>query len=566
VLRRVPGVDVRRNGGPGSVTSIFMRGGDSDHVLVLLDGVELNDPSSPSRAPTLNDLTTEDIERIEVVRGPQSVLYGGDAMSGVIQIITKRGSGKPRVMGSGEGGSYSTARGVVSVSGATDSLNYAVSGSYMSSDGFSAKSSGGERDGYENGTISARGGWKLNDQFSLDGMLRYSNGKVEYDASPAVENDHHIDTEQWLARFAPRLSLFDGRWVQTLSGQFSRNERDTKSAPFFPAGLPSFHTQVDSNLYALDWQNELRLIKGHLVTLGLEQQWEEADFATFDDSRDNFAVYLQDQITWGERLFGTAGFRYDNSSDFESEVTYRFTAGVSVPEIHTIFRSSYGTGYKAPSLSQLSLNSFAPNPNLEPEKSKGVDVGFETSLCDERFVTTATFFYNDVDDLIVTFDQDSNPGDFVFDFVTLNIDESEAYGVETSVDFEIVKNLRFAGNYTYTHTEAKGNPEGFGISDGSRLLRRPTHKASIDLIWDFLDNRGQFAANILYIGDRRDLTPSGTQTIGDYVTLNLTGRFRINEWLTVFGRIDNVWDENYEDVYSYKTAGTSAYGGIRLEY
>ncbi|MFV1978988.1 MAG: TonB-dependent receptor, partial [Myxococcota bacterium] len=220
VLRRVPGVDVRRNGGPGSVTSIFMRGGDSDHVLVLLDGVELNDPSSPSLAPTLNDLTTEDIERIEVVRGPQSVLYGGDAMSGVIQIITKRGSGKPRVTGSGEGGSYSTARGVVSVSGSTGSLNYAVSGSYLSTDGFSAKSSGVERDGYENSTTSARGGWKLNDQFSLDGMLRYSNAKIEYDASPAVENDHHIDTEQWLARFAPRLSLFDGRWVQTLSGQF----------------------------------------------------------------------------------------------------------------------------------------------------------------------------------------------------------------------------------------------------------------------------------------------------------------------------------------------------------
>jgi vitamin B12 transporter len=416
VLRRVPGVDVRRNGGPGSVTSIFMRGGDSDHVLVLLDGVELNDPSSPSRAPTLNDLTTEDIERIEVVRGPQSVLYGGDAMSGVIQIITKRGSGKPRVVGSGEGGSYSTARGVVSVSGATGSLNYAVSGSYWSTDGFSANSSGFERDSYENGTTSARGGWKLNDQFSLDGMLRYSNAKVEYDASPTVEHDHHIDTEQWLARFAPRLSLFDGRWVQTLSGQFSRNERDTKATSFLKPGVPSFHTQIDGNLYALDWQNELRLIKGHLVTLGLEQQWEEADFVrqdfdtfefkAFDDSRDNFAVYLQDQITWGERLFGTAGFRYDNSSDFESEVTYRFTAGVSVPEIHTIFRTSYGTGYKAPSLAELNLNSFAPNPNLDPEKSKGGDVGFETSLYDGRFVTTATFFYNDVDDLIITFDQD----------------------------------------------------------------------------------------------------------------------------------------------------------------
>jgi len=556
VLRSVPGVDVRRNGGPGSDTSIFMRGGDSDHVLVLLDGVELNDPSSPSRTPILNDLTAEDIERIEVVRGPQSVLYGGDAISGVIQIITKRGSGKARMVGSAEGGSYSTARGDVSVSGATDQLNYAVSGSFWSTDGFSAKSSGVERDGYDNSTTSARGGWKPNDQFSLDGMFRYSNAKIDFDGFQ-YENDHHIDTKQLLARFAPKLSLFDGRWVQTLSGQFSLNERDTKSIPFVfplpPIRPPGVHTKIDSSLYAIDWQNEVRVVEGHLVTLGLEQQWEEANFATFDDSRDNFAVYLQDQITWGERFFGTAGFRYDNSSDFESEVTYRF-------------RSSYGTGYKAPSLLNLSLNSFAPNTNLGPEKSRGVDVGFETSLCDDRFVTTATFFYNDVDDLIITFDQDPNPLDFVVDYVTLNIDESEAYGVETSVDLEIIKNLRLAGNYTYTHTEAKGNPKSFGISDGSRLLRRPTHKASIDLIWDFLDNRGQLAANILYIGDRRDLTPSGTRTIGDYTTLNLTGRFRINEWLTVFARVDNVWDENYEDVYSFKTAGTSAYGGIRLEY
>ncbi|MCH8890335.1 MAG: TonB-dependent receptor, partial [Myxococcales bacterium] len=515
VLRRVPGVDVRRTGGPGTTTSIFVRGGNSNHVLVLLDGVELNDPSSPSRAPTLNDLTTEDIERIEVVRGPQSVLYGGDAMSGVIQIFTKRGSsGKPKIVGSGEGGSYSTARGVVSVSGATDDLNYAISGSYWSTDGFSAKTEGIERDSYRNGTASARVGWKLNEQFSLDSMFRYSDAKAQFDGF-FREKGHHIDSEQLLARFAPKLSLFDGRWVQTLSSQFSRNERDTSG------DSPS---RFEGNLYALDWQNEVRVVEGHLVTLGLEQQWEEADVAAFDDSRDNFAVYLQDQISWGERLFGTAGFRYDNSSDFESKVTYRFTAGFSVPEIHTIFRSSYGTGYKAPSLFELNSNTFGGNPNLDPEKSEGVDVGFETSLCNDRFVATGTFFYNDVHDLI--FAVDVNPDPFLFDFLNFNVDHSEAYGVEATVDLEIIKNLRFTGNYTFTHTEVKGAPAGFGIEDGSRLLRRPTHKASIDLIWDFLDNRGELAANVLYVGDRRDLHPVtfSAVTASDYVTLNLTGR------------------------------------------
>jgi len=565
VLRRVPGVDVRQTGGPGSTTSIFMRGGNSNHVLVLLDGVELTDPSNPNSAPILNDLTTEDIERIEVVRGPQSVLYGGDALSGVIQIFTKQGSGKTRVVGSGEGGSYSTARGAASVSGATGSLNYAVSGSYWSSDGFSAREPGFENDGYKNGTVSARGGWKLNEGFSVDSMFRYSDAQIEYDGS-RVEQDHHIDTKQFLANIVPRLSLFDCRWIQTLSGNFSRNERDTKAAPFsFPPTPPppSFHTQIDGNIYELEWENELRLIKGHLVTIGIDQQWEEANFSSFDDSRDNFAVYLQDQVTLGERFFGTAGFRFDDSSDFESEVTYRFTAGASVPEIHTIFRGSYGTGFKAPSLYQLNPNAFAGDPGLKPEKSYGWDVGFETSLCSDRFVANGTFFYIDVDDLIVAYDPT-----MTFTFLNGNVDHSEAYGVESSIDIEIVKNLRFTGNYTYTHTEVKGVPKAFGVVDGSRLLRRPTHKASVDLIWNFLDKRGELAANVLYVGDRRDLDPVGfgTATADDYVTLNLTGRFKINDSLTVYGRVDNVTDENYEDVLGFGTAGASAYGGIRLTY
>jgi vitamin B12 transporter len=574
VLRRVPGVDVRRTGGPGATTSIFMRGGDSDHVLVLLDGVELNDPSSPSRAPILNHLTTEDIERIEVVRGPQSVLYGGDAMSGVIQIFTKRGSsGKPKIVGTGEGGSYSTARGVISVSGATDDLNYAVSGSYWSTDGFSAKSSpGDERDGYENYTASARLDWKLNESFSLDSMFRFTDAKVDFDGSFSDINfsplpneyGHHADTQQLLARFAPKLSLFEGRWIQTLSGQFSRNERDTKSSPFVfpppPTPPPPIHTQIDGNLYGLDWQNEVRVIKDHLVTLGLEGQWEEADFATFDDTQDNFAVYLQDQFTFLERFFGTAGFRYDNSSDFDDKVTYRFTLGASVPEIHTTFRSSYGTGYKAPSLSQLNLLAFGGNPNLRPEESQGADIGFETTLCDGRFVVGSTFFWSDVDNLII--------GEAPT-FRNTNIDNAESLGAETTVDVEITKNVRFSGNYTYTHTEAKGFSIGFLLSNnGKRLLRRPTHKASMDLVWHFLDSRGELAANLLYVGDRRDINPvdSTATTADDYVTLNLTGRFKVNDWLSVFGRVDNVTDENYEDVLGFGTAGASAYGGIRLEY
>jgi vitamin B12 transporter len=181
-------------------------------------------------------------------------------------------------------------------------------------------------------------------------------------------------------------------------------------------------------------------------------------------------------------------------------------------------------------------------------------------------VTTATFFYHDIDDLI--FAIDVNPDPIISEFVNSNIDHSESYGVEASIDLEIVKNLRLTGNYTYMHTEVKGTPTAFGIADGSRLLRRPTHKASFDLIWGFLDNRAELAANILYVGDRKDLTRKSppADTLGDYVTLNLTGRIKVNESLTIFARVDNVLDEDYEDIFGFGTAGASAYGGIRLEY
>lgn len=553
VLRRVPGVDVRRNGGPGTTTSIFVRGGNSDHVLVLLDGVELNDPSSPSRAPILNDLTTEDIDRIEVVRGPQSVLYGGDAMSGVIQIFTKRGAGKLSVVGSGEGGSYSTARGVLSASGAAGGVSYAASGSHWSTDGFSASEAGTERDPYRNSTASARLGWKMDERFSLDSLFRYSDAKVDFDGF-GVETNHFIDTEQILARLAPELKLFNGRWQQTLAGEFSRNERDTTS---------TFPSRVEGNLYGLDWQNNFRLVDGHLITAGVDNEWEDADFSSFDDERHNIGIYLQDQISWGQRLFGTVGFRYDDPSDFDSQVTYRITAGVMIPEIQSTLRASYGTGFKAPSLSQLNPIAFGGNPDLDPETSKGFDVGIETSLWKDRIVSNATFFYNDVDDLIIAvFDSMSGS------FLNFNVDRSKAYGVETTLSIELMPSLRFSGNYTFTHTEAKGTPAGFGITDGSRLLRRPTHKASIDLIWSFMKGRGELNANVLYIGDRRDLDPLtfSAVTADDYVTLNLAGRFHLTRWLTLFGRIDNVTNEDYEDVLGFGTAGVSAYGGIRLRY
>jgi vitamin B12 transporter len=552
-LRDVPGLDVRRNGGPGTNTSIFIRGADSDHTLVLLDGIELNDPSSPSRVPFLNHLTTDAVERIEIVRGPQSSLYGADAIGGVVHIITKRGDGPLSASGEAEGGSYSTARGSATLAGTRAGFAYALTGSHFSTEGFSASSAGTERDGYRNTTGSGRWGFTSGGPFGADASVRFTDARVEFDGFSSEEG-HHTDARQILAQLTPHLSLFEGRWKQELALRTAHHTRDTAS---------SSPTEVDGTFYAIDWKHELHVLEGHLVTLGLEREWEEAEFDTFDDSRHTLALYFQDRITWGERLFGTLGLRFDDPSDFDSHITYRATGGVRIRELHTVVRSSFGTGFKAPSLSQLDSRAFAGNPDLHPEESLGLDVGIETAFWRDRALATATFFYNDVDELIVgVFDPTTGS------FLNFNVDRAKTLGVEVCIRIDLLPALHLAGNYTYTDTEARGTPAGFGLEEGGPLLRRPKHKASVDLFWSFLDERGELGASILYVGRRRDLDPVTFDAViaDDYVTLDLNGRFRITRWLEAFGRIENVLDEGYEDVLGFNAPGLSAWGGIRLRY
>ncbi|MEE8556759.1 MAG: TonB-dependent receptor, partial [Myxococcota bacterium] len=464
-----------------------------------------------------------------------------------------QGDGKLAALGSAEGGSYGTARGVVSARGSLDRFDYSVSGSHWSTDGFSASSSGSERDPYRNSTVSGRFGWRPDERFAVDGMVRFTDAKVDFDGF-AVETGHHTDASQLLARVAPRTRFFEGRWDQTLAFGYSHHVRDTKS---------TFPSRVEGSLYSLDWRNDLHLFEGHRVSLGLEHEWEEAEFSSFDDKRRTLGVYLQDRIRWGERVFGTLGLRFDDPSDFEARLTYRATAGVRIPEWNTILRSSYGTGFKAPSLSQLNSRAFGGNPDLDPETSEGFDVGLEHTAWEGKVVGAATFFYNEVDDLIVAvFDAGSGS------FLNFNIDRSRAHGVEATLAIEPVRSLRLTGSYTYTHTEVQGTPAGFGITEGSRLLRRPTHKANFEIIWQFLEGRGELSANVLYVGNRRDLDPEtfAAVTADDYTTVGLAGRFDVTDWLEVYARVENLLDEDYEDVLGFSTAGVSAYGGIRLRY
>jgi len=556
-LRQVPGVDVRRSGGPGTETSVFLRGAESDHTLVLVDGVELNDPAAPSRGPILTHLTLDNVERIEVLRGPQSGVWGSDAIGGVINIVTGSGEGPPRGSLSAEGGSFDSARTRFDVSGSAGPLRYALGGSFLDTEGFSAMEPGDEDDGYRNATGSARFELALGEDVDLDLVLRHTDARTEFDEG-GNEKGPHTDVEQSVVRFAPRWRLFEGLWEQELGVRYARHERDTDG---------SFPSVVEGELFGLSWRHDLRLFEDQTTTLGLEGEWEEADvsgsFTTLADSARTWSAYLQQQFAWGQRVFGTLGARFDDHSEFGSALTYRGALGYRIPETGTTLRASYGTGFKAPSLTQLDPEVFGGNPDLDEERSEGFDVGVEQRLWNDRVTVGVTYFHNWFDDLIESvFD----PG--LGEFLNANVDEARALGVETFADLRLTDAIRLRVHYTHTDTEAEGQPEGFGLEEGAPLLRRPEHKAGLGLDTRWLDGRGDLAVQVEWVGGREDLDPTTFATVrtDDHVVVELRGGFQVLDWLRVFARVENLFDEDYQDVLGFGTAGISGYGGLEVRF
>jgi vitamin B12 transporter len=559
VLATVPGIDVRRTGPAGSATSIFIRGADSDHTLVLIDGVELNDPSSPSRLAFLNHLTVDSVERIEVLRGPQSTLYGSDAIGGVIQIFTKQGSTSQESSLSIETGSYATWRSAIETSGASGPFDYLISGSFSDSDGFSASSGGVENDGYRNGSLAARLGWSFetgsDPNAGVEVVVRHTNSSIEFDGFFA-EEDHQIDAKQTTVLIAPHFSLLDGRWEQKVSLQSARHERDTRS---------SFPSQAQGRLYALGWQNDLKLRASDTLSLGVESEWEEAKFSAFEDTARTVAFYAQYQIALAARSDATLGLRRDDHSVFGAESTYRLALSHRIDRIKsagTVLRGSYGTGFKAPAISQLNTQSFGGNPNLKPETSTGYDLGIEQSFLGNKFALGATYFKNQFDHLIIAVFDPNSGG-----FQNINIDRAQAAGVEASVAVRFKDHFGVRANYTRTDSEAEGQPAGFGLTPGSELLRRPKHKGNLEFDYQLLNGRGNLALATLLVGNRLDLDPNTFQTVraDSYTRVDLSGRYTITSALEIYGRLENLLDEDYQDVLGFGTAGRSGTIGLKLD-
>jgi len=566
VLRSVPGVDVVRSGGAGGNTVVFIRGANSEHTLVLIDGVEANNPITPNRAFNFADLSTENIERIEIVRGAQSTLYGSDALGGVINIVTRRGSGRSQGEVAIEGGSYATFTERAAVRGGTDAFDYSLGISRVDSGGISAADAGdgnSEHDRYGLSAFSARIDGRPSDVVALSVTARYEGGRSDIDnggGAGADDPNRRVRNENLFTRGQAALELLNGMLEQTWGVGYSAQRFDDDNDP--DPGHPNdrLRSNYDGDRIKFDVQNNLRLADDAQVILGLETEEEQgssgyrsvSDFGPFDSflaerTARTSGVYGQLLLSLGDGFSSSFGLRVDDHDEFGSEVTWRVAPTYTFADIGTKVSATVGTGYKAPSLFQLySEYGFT---DLEPEESLSLDASIEQAVSDEVSVGV-TWYRNDFDNLI-TFDPDT--------FIFANIAAATTQGVETFIAAELGEELSARASYTYLDSEDQ--------STNAALLRRARHKAALDIRFDPRDRLTLTVSGVLTgVRDDNDFStfPTARITLPSYVTVNLAGEYGITEATTFFARVDNIFDRDYQDVLGYGALGAAGYVGLKV--
>jgi vitamin B12 transporter len=552
-LREVPGLSVVQTGTAGQLTSVFTRGLRSEHTQVLLDGIPIN--QGLQGAFNFADFTTDDLERIEVVRGPQSTLYGPRALAGVIQFFTKQGMGTPGVMVGAEGGSYDTFREWLQSDGKIDNFDYSIGASRLDTDNARPNNN------YRNTAAIADIGWSPNAQLRIGSLFTYSlsdtgNPNTIFDPRPI---DHFL-TERWL--IGPHIDWQATDWWEhkfIFAYDHERQLNDPNQDGFVGPTRALFErTQID-------YQNDLRpaswltLTSGFFysrVNAGQERPFVLQIFGpqpTFvSDHTEEIAGFLQATITPIENLIFVAGGRFDHFNQFGGVWTYRVAGSYKIDKTNTTLHSSVATGFSPPS-SQDKI--FGNNPNLDPEKDFGWDIGVRQELWENRVAVDLTYFHNDLSNVI----------GFNGLFQTLNLGAAETQGLEAELRAQPIPNLLFTASYTYLDAE-KTSSADISQPQGARLPRRPRNEVYVSASY-FWWKKLRTTIEAKFVNAREELNFGGPNfDIEDYSFVNIAAEYEVNPHLSIFGRIDNLTNEHYAEVFGFPNLGRAAHGGVKLRF
>ena len=547
-------IGIVQNGGVGKNATLFLRGGSPNQTVMMIDGVKVKSPTTGSL--DLAGIIIDDIERIEVIKGPQSTLYGSEAMAGVINIITKKGRGKPKLSVSAEGGSFSTYKTTASISGAKDVWDYRVTASYFDTGGISAAKGGTEADGYTNKSISTKIGLMPSDKLGVELNLRYFEDISELDSYSwgvgMVDDLNYVqDGKHYLISAKGMFSILDS-YEQTLT--LSSIGDNLK---FEDPDTSSNRTSIDTTMQTADWQHNL-YISDTTWTGGIEYRKEAGEIKdNFNKEVDNKAFYLNGKIKIpltsilspqgrgeGEGLVFNAGLRNDEHKTAGIKTTYRIGGLYDFKPYGLKLKGNYGTGFRAPTLNELYYPFFG-NTNLKPEKSESYDIGFEKDLYGDRLLLNAAYFNQQYQDLIE------------YDFATFtaqNIGKAEIKGIELGLAAAITEDVNLKASHTNMDTVDKDS--------NKPLTRRPTNKfnSSIEYKGRKFIAIGEYA----FVSERYDSAVD--RNLSQYSLVNLKGRYFISDSITLFARVDNLFNENYEEAGNYGVPGVSAFGGIKVDF
>ena len=543
LLRGIPGVDIANNGGPGKATSVFLRGTESDHVLVLIDGIKVGSATLGTTA--FQDIPVEQIERIEIVRGPRSSLYGSEAIGGVIQIFTRKGGGPLKPYFSLGGDSYHTYNASAGVSGGGERGWFSLNASGIDTEGFNAcdgkPSPGGagcfttepDKDGYRNLSGSLRAGYRFDNGLEMDVHALRAEGKNEFDGSFVNESESVQQVVGGTARFSPA-----DIWHITLTAGRSRDESDN-----FKDG--AFQSRFDTQRDTLSFQNDLSIAPDHLLTVGGDYQDDRVDGTTAYavTSRDNTGLFTQYQGRFGAHDVQLS-LRRDDNEQFGNRNTGGVAWGYALSEGLRL-TASYGTAFKAPTFNELYFPGFG-NPNLRPEESDSIELGLSGKATWGHWSLNA--YETRINDLIA-FDAST--------FAPANIDQARIRGLEAVLGTRI-GSWDLNTNLTLLDPENRSG----GPNDGNVLPRRARQSLRLDADRDF--GRYRLGATLLAAGKRYD-DLANTRELGGYATIDLRAEVALAKDWRVQARVENLLDKDYETAAFFNQPGRSLYLTLRYQ-